>query len=162
MVAMNQLSTNTLQTIQVEPALRSKASGDSLGAQSDKIASGDVKLSARSASPEVLDQPKANNAAQEKDLVAQISEDQLTLTQMMDELNSQMEESQSYLRFERADNSDQIVITIKDSTTEEVIRQIPSKEFIAISQNITQFLEMQHKLSNKMAMPTGLFANETA
>lgn len=79
----------------------------------------------------------------------------------LDELNMQLEKLQNYLRFEQDKDTDKVVIFIKNRETDEVIRQIPSQEFLKISKNITKFLEMQ-QLSNEAAPPPGLITHETA
>lgn len=161
MDTLNKLSITQWQTIQVEPLQRSKTSDVNSVTQGQAVEQQSLKTEKQQFSSEVVDS-YSTNAFQADNTVEQISEDKERLTRLMDELNNKIEESKSYLRFEWADNYDQLVITIKDSNTEEVIRQIPSNEFLAISQNITQFLEMQQKPSSKAAMPSGLFANETA
>ena len=80
----------------------------------------------------------------------------------MEGLNLKLEQMKSHLRFERDEDTEQMVVFIKNSDTGEVIRQIPSSEFLQISKNITQYLEVQQELSEKIVMPTGLFANAKA
>lgn len=84
------------------------------------------------------------------------------LETMMGDLNAKLESFQNYLRFEKDEDTEKMVVFIKNSETGEVIRQIPSSEFLEISKNITQFFEVQQQLSEKIAMPTGLLADTKA
>ncbi|MEA1988107.1 MAG: flagellar protein FlaG, partial [Pseudomonadota bacterium] len=69
---------------------------------------------------------------------------------------------ENYLRFEKDDSSEKMVIFIKNSETDEVIRQIPSQEFLTISKNITNYLEMRQQLSETVVTPPGLLTHEQA
>lgn len=84
------------------------------------------------------------------------------LDQLMENMNVKFEQLENYLRFEKDEDTEKMVIFIKNSETGEVIRQIPSKEFIAISKHISEYLEMQQQLSEKIVMPPGLLTNEKA
>ncbi|MDG6777624.1 flagellar protein FlaG [Thiomicrorhabdus sp. zzn3] len=81
---------------------------------------------------------------------------------LLENLNQQLEKLNNYLRFEKDEESDRMVIFIKNSETGEVIRQIPSEEFLAISKNIKQFLEMRQQPLEQMATPVGLITDEKA
>lgn len=78
------------------------------------------------------------------------------------QLNQQLEKLQNYLRFEKDEEADRMVLLIKNAETGEVIRQIPSQEFLAISKNISRYLEMRQQSPESVAMPTGLITNEKA
>ena len=88
--------------------------------------------------------------------------EQVQLESLMKNLNLQLEKLQNYLRFEKDDSSEKMVIFIKNSETDEVIRQIPSQEFLTISKNITNYLEMRQQLSETMVTPPGLITYEKA
>lgn len=92
----------------------------------------------------------------------EVTDKRQQLGRQMEDLNSQLQQLRNYLRFEKDENTEKMVIFIKNSETDEIIRQIPSEEFLAISKNITQFLEMRQELSEKVVMPKGLLTNETA
>lgn len=77
-------------------------------------------------------------------------------------LNTQFEKLQNYVKFERDESSQNMVVFVKNSETNEVIRQIPTQEFLAISKNINEYIEMRQQLSEKISPPVGLFTNETA
>ncbi len=81
---------------------------------------------------------------------------------LMQNLNTELKQLQNYMKFERDRDSQNIVVFIKDSKTDEVIRQVPTEEFLAISKNITQYLEMRQQRFEKISPPVGLLTNETA
>ncbi len=83
------------------------------------------------------------------------------LDTLMKDLNTQLQKLQNYLKFERDEGSQKMVVFVKDSETDELIRQIPTQEFLAISKNINQYIEMRQQLSEKMSPPVGIFTNET-
>lgn len=89
---------------------------------------------------------------------------QIDLTEIdnqMAGINAQLQTLQNYLKFERDEDSDRMVIFVKDRETGEVIRQIPTEEFLAISKSIGQYLEMSKQVSEKNLPPVGMFTNET-
>jgi len=87
---------------------------------------------------------------------------QSDISSLMKDLNVQLEQLQNYLRFEQDEDSDSMVIFIKNSETDEVIRQIPSQEFMTISKNITNYLEMRQQLSETIELPPGLITHQQA
>ena len=87
--------------------------------------------------------------------------DATELDSQMASLNTQLQKLQNYLKFERNEDTDKMVIFIKDSETDEVIRQIPTEDFLNISKSITQYLEMNNQVSDKVSPPIGMFTNET-
>jgi flagellar protein FlaG len=88
--------------------------------------------------------------------------EQAELESLMNNLNLQLEKLQNYLRFEKDESSERMIIYIKNSETDEVIRQIPSQEFLTISKNITNYLEMRKQLSESIVTPPGLITHEQA
>jgi flagellar protein FlaG len=89
-------------------------------------------------------------------------QEQVELASLMEDLNIQLEQLQNYLKFEKDESSEKVVIFIKNSETDEVIRQIPSQEFLTISKNISNFIEMRQQLSNEIVTPPGLITHEQA
>lgn len=83
------------------------------------------------------------------------------LDTVMSNLNVQLQQLQNYLKFERDESSDKMVIFIKDSETNEILRQIPTAEFLAISKSMGQYIEMRQQSSTKITPPVGLITNET-
>lgn len=112
-----------------------------------------------------LTQNFENKPVKEKSSTTQEAKGQINQSQLDDllaNMNVQLEKLQNYLRFEKDDQSEKMIVYVKNSETGEVIRQIPSEEFLTVSQNITKFLEMRQQLSDKVATPTGLITNEQA
>jgi len=87
--------------------------------------------------------------------------DSAELESLMIKANSQLQGLQNYIKFERDESSQAMVVFIKDSETDKVIRQIPTQEFLAISKNIDDYLEMRQQLSEKTLPPIGMITNET-
>lgn len=56
----------------------------------------------------------------------------------VESINRKLSESSNNLRFSVDDKTGQIIVRIVDGETDQVIRQIPSEEAIAISQSIEQ------------------------
>ena len=83
------------------------------------------------------------------------------LDTLMKDLNTQLQKLQNYLKFERDEDSQKMVVFVKDSETDELIRQIPTQEFLAISKSISQYIEMRQQLSEKISPTVGMFTNET-
>lgn len=79
---------------------------------------------------------------------------------LVETLNVQLEKLNNYLRFEKDDQTEKMVIMIKDTQTDEVIRQIPSEDFLNLSKNISEYLEAQKQLKQD-SFPPGLITDET-
>ncbi|QKI89559.1 flagellar protein FlaG [Thiomicrorhabdus xiamenensis] len=80
----------------------------------------------------------------------------------LERINQQLEKLQNYLRFEKDESSQKMVIIIKNNETDEVIRQIPSEAFLNISKNISDYLALQKQNSETSQFPTGLLTDEQA
>ncbi len=61
------------------------------------------------------------------------------ISKVADRLNDFMQNSQRSLRFRVDDPSGRTVITVVNATTDEVIRQIPSEEVLAIADRLDNF-----------------------
>lgn len=57
------------------------------------------------------------------------------LAERLEQLNAQMQDMRRSLRFSVDDSSGRIVVKVIDLSTEEVIRQIPSEEMMALIRN---------------------------
>ena len=81
---------------------------------------------------------------------------------VLSQLNEQLESSKSYLKFEKDESSEKLVFFIKNSETGETIRQVPTKELLDISKNITEYLDMVSKpgVSGAPSLPAGLITNQ--
>lgn len=79
---------------------------------------------------------------------------------LIERANQDLSGYDSYLKFEKNEDVNEMVVFIKNSDTDEVLRQIPSEEFLTVSKNIKNFLEMRQQLSDKIAPVLGLIADE--
>jgi len=61
------------------------------------------------------------------------------LAGVVERLNEHMHEMQRSLRFSVDDDSGRVVVKVIDKNTDEVIRQIPSEEMLAVMKNISEF-----------------------
>jgi uncharacterized FlaG/YvyC family protein len=59
----------------------------------------------------------------------------------LDDLNTNLRDSRSELIFEKDESSGEVVFVIKNSETNETIRQIPTEAFLTVSQQISDFLD---------------------
>lgn len=152
MADLNVIQPNNLETISVGRTPKSLTSSE--GSQLDKSARSQ-KNEAVAADIKTLTSPEVND-------LTNSGLNDVELNGLMDNINVQLKTLNSYLRFEKDEETDRMVILIKNGETDEVIRQIPSQEFLTISKNITNFLEMSRQLSEKMAPPLGLITHEKA
>lgn len=103
--------------------------------------------------------PAGENFDVSQKAVSQVASSEME--SMMTNLNAQLEKLNNYLRFEKDQDTEKMVIMIKDTETNEVIRQIPSEDFLEVSKNITDFLETRKQLAES-SFPPGLITNEKA
>lgn len=82
------------------------------------------------------------------------------IDEILENMNVQFERLDNYLRFEKDESTEKMVVFIKDIETDEVIRQIPSQELLAVSKNISKYLEAQKELNQSSAYPPGLITHE--
>ena len=131
-----------------------------IGNPAAPVASGDLNTVSKPQVTQEIVKTKAElNDLKNQEVDGQISETELD-SQMAD-LNAQLNQLQNYLKFERDEDSENMVIFIKNSETDEIIRQIPSQEFLAVSKSIGQYLEMSKQVSEKISPPVGMLTNET-
>ena len=136
--------------------IKSSVSSDLKGAVQQEVAQ---KIEQKKAD---INQLKLQETADPMNTQAQKPIDSATLDSLMQNLNTELKQLQNYMKFERDKDSQNMVVFIKDSETGELIRQIPTQEFLNISKSITQFLEMQKQSSEKISPPVGMLTNETA
>ncbi|WP_051678501.1 flagellar protein FlaG [Thiomicrospira pelophila] len=109
--------------------------------------------------------PKHNDSRVES-MQAPVDTKQATpeeLDQAMLAANNQLESLRaSYLRFERDELTDKMVVAIKNAQTDELIMQIPSEDFLRIAKNIDAYLkQVNNGLSdNPSSIPVGLFTSQ--
>ena len=118
-----------------------------------------AKVSMQSVSQNIVRQNTDITGTKSKEADGQINTAEID--SQMTSINAQLQKLQNYLKFERDEDSDRMVIFVKDRETGEVIRQIPTQEFLAISKSIGQYLDMSKQLSEKNSPLVGMFTNET-
>lgn len=150
----------TINTIQPNNLIK-RPSGEVLS----PIASSDFKEVGKQEVTQEIEQKRAKLTdlkSQQGNGQIEIAELETTeLDTVMSNLNVQLQQLQNYLKFERDESSDKMVIFIKDSETDEILRQIPTEEFLAISKNISQYLETYQQSSANSTPPVGMITNET-
>ena len=62
-------------------------------------------------------------------------------SELLSQLNQQLSASNMSVRFAQDELANRSVFTLQDSTSGELVRQVPAEEVLAISRNIQQFLE---------------------
>ncbi|MBN2864663.1 MAG: flagellar protein FlaG [Thiotrichales bacterium] len=148
---------NVMQPNSLNSSLKSLSAGSPIGTSvSDEVS----RIDQSNVTQEI--EKTKNDLKQLKSEETNGQTEQVQLDSLMKDLNLQLENLQNYLRFERDDSSEKMVIFIKNSETDEVIRQIPSQEFMTISKNITNYLEMRQQLSETVVTPPGLITHEKA
>lgn len=136
--------------------IKSSVSGNLQGASQQDVAQ---KIEQKKAD---ITQLKLQETADLSKAQTQDPIDSAKLDSLMQNLNTELKQLQNYMKFERDKDSQNMVVFIKDSETGELIRQIPTQEFLNISKSITEFLEMQKQSSEKISPPVGMLTNEMA
>ena len=135
----SQISSSLSKTEQTPVALREASTS-----KAEKLTSTEESL------------PAGENVDSSQKAASQVGSEELS--SMMDTLNAQLEKLNNYLRFEKDEDTEKMVVMIKDSETNEIIRQIPSEEFLAVSKNISAYLEARKQLPDG-GFPLGLITN---
>jgi flagellar protein FlaG len=92
---------------------------------------GDRSVQARRAVPAVVKTDRSNTR-QEASVSQENAKEAKDLPEMVEQLNTKLQETQRGLRFSVDDSSGRIVVKVIDVDTDEVIRQIPSEEMLTI------------------------------
>lgn len=84
------------------------------------------------------------------------------IDKVLKDVNDQLQTLNSYLKFEKDESSQRVVFFIKNTETDETLRQFPSEEFLAISKNITEYLETVQNADapGKNPSPVGLITSQ--
>jgi flagellar protein FlaG len=75
------------------------------------------------------------------------SPDKADLSKTVDKINELIQGMQRELQFSVDDASGRTVVTVRDSRTREVIRQIPSEEVLAMAERLKEQSESNDKLT---------------
>ena len=166
MVAISGMQPSGLTTAPINSSIgnasntiKSDVSGNFQGLSQQKVAQ---EIEQKKADISQLKLQEAVGQGSVQDLTGTTKLDSAELDTLMQNLNTELKQLQNYMKFERDRDSQNMVVFIKDSSTDELIRQIPTEEFLAISKNISQYLEMRQQVFEKLSPPVGLLTNETA
>ena len=88
--------------------------------------------------PAVVETNKAHRRDEATLQQENAAKDKKSLPEMVEALNASMQQLQRGLRFSVDDTSGRIVVKVIDLDTEEVIRQIPSEEMLAIMHSASE------------------------
>ena len=166
MVAISGMQPSGLTTAPINSSIgnasntiKSDVSGNFQGLSQQKVAQ---EIEQKKADISQLKLQEAADQGSVQDSTGTKKLDSAELDTLMQNLNTELKQLQNYMKFERDRDSQNMVVFIKDSSTDELIRQIPTEEFLAISKNISQYLEMRQQVFEKLSPPVGLLTNETA
>lgn len=109
-----------------------------------------MNIEAMGASAAALSPSRSNDPAQQVDQKRQESK-QLSQGTAQDQKKAQPEELLNQIkaltedglfsvRFEKDSNSNQMIVKIVDSSTDEIIRQIPPKELLNLTKNLSELI----------------------
>ena len=83
------------------------------------------------------------------------------MDKLLSDVNNQLQSFNSYLKLEKDEDTQKTVFFIKNTETNETLRQFPSEELLAMSKNITEYLEMakNSESTGKNPSPVGLITS---
>jgi len=84
------------------------------------------------------------------------------LAKALTELNSSIQNTQRNLQFSLDKELGKIIINVKDKKTDEVVRQIPSEEFLAMARKMQNVYGEEKKSSSNFAETNSIFFNASA
>ncbi|VAW94102.1 Flagellar protein FlaG [hydrothermal vent metagenome] len=79
--------------------------------------------------------------AAEQSVSTQVEVSKETVDRVVHQLETQSQSLRRDLLFNVDDSTGRVIVTVRDSETNEVIRQIPSEELLALSQHLADALE---------------------
>ena len=88
----------------------------------------------------VVEAPKNERFQQQAQQTQEVSMEKLDAA--IDRLNQMMESSQRSLSYSVDKSSDKVVVQVRDYTTDQVIRQIPTEEALAFAESLDRMLGM--------------------
>lgn len=119
-------------------------------AQTSEVAGNGALGAVTSAKPASADSVSAEAASAElSPVVAKQPPSIVQLQRLIESMNKTMQQNNSSLEFSVDGSSEKVLVKLIDTSTGDVIRQIPSKEILAIAQSIEQM--QQGLLLNKKA-----------
>lgn len=119
-------------------------------AQASEVAGNSALGAVTSAKPASADSVSAEAASAElPPVIAKQSPSIVQLQRLIESMNKTMQQNNSSLEFSVDGSAERVLVKLIDTLTGDVIRQIPSKEILAIAQSIEQM--QQGLLLNKKA-----------
>ncbi|TVX89447.1 flagellar protein FlaG [Paenibacillus agilis] len=83
---------------------------------------------------------KSEPTSQETGMAAELASTEVkkkyTVEELVDKFNNAMQENQTHIKVKMHDNMNAIMVTIVDSSTDEVIKEIPSEKMLDMMYNI--------------------------
>jgi len=105
---------------------------------------------------------EASNQALNKAVTESSEIDAQKADKLLSSVNEKVKALQSFLKFEKDEDTEKMVFSIKNSETGEVIRQIPSKDLLEVSKQISQYLDLvqQQAPGDRSEPPVGLLTDQ--
>jgi len=152
---------NVMQPVSMDKLTSNETHG---AARSEDSKVAKVSTEVVPASKVKMDQPDV----QKQDTLLKSEYGSSITNQMVDDAivsaNESLETVQPSLQFERDQETDKVVIYMKNRETGEVLRQIPTNEFLQIAKNIDEYLKQVNESldGSSVTMPVGTITNEIA
>ncbi|GAB1258120.1 flagellar protein FlaG [Aurantivibrio plasticivorans] len=130
---MNEVTNQSLQSVSVRTSsVSSKPKADSVSESGKKLPPDEQKISAT--------QVKTTDVNVDEQALPhqQVHEDMKEVVAQMNEYTQSMQRN---IQFDVDDASGRTVVTVKDRTTQEVIRQIPDETFLKMAQSLKESVE---------------------
>lgn len=105
---------------------------------------------------------ETSNQALNKTVTESAEIDAQKADKLLSSVNEKVKALQSFLKFEKDEDTEKMVFSIKNSETGEVIRQIPSKDLLEVSKQISQYLDrvQQQAPGDRSESPVGLLTDQ--
>lgn len=84
------------------------------------------------------------------------------IEQSVNKVNSTFEENGLSLSYSKDEKTGKMIVQLLDTNTKEVIKQIPTKEMLAIADNIGKYLDSYSKKGSIDKLPAELLINQKA
>lgn len=95
-----------------------------------------------SKSADKVETNKRKQAEAEVQTVEEVEVNEVHVEELVNQVNSLMENATHGIRFERHDSTNETVINVIDTKTDEIIRQIPPEELMKIRMRLDEFKGM--------------------
>lgn len=140
-----EIKNNSVSNIQVGN-LDSKSYNANLSSEQDILKS--IKVENKTTILDIGSEEKSSN---KKDI-----------EQSVNKINSTFEENGLSLSYSKDEKTGKMIVQLLDTNTKEVIKQIPTKEMLAIADNIGKYLDSYSKKGSIDKLPVELLINQKA